>query len=66
MVIKRTMPDKEVLNATKKSATIASTFSITSNITTEDIINKIHLSNCLNEKKIEINCLAIYNALRHS
>lgn len=65
MVIKRTMPEKEVLNATKKSATIASTFSITSNITIKDIQSKIHRSNCLNEKKIEDNRLAIYDALWH-
>lgn len=65
MVIKRTMPEKEVLNATKKSATIASTFSITSNIPIKDIQSKIHRSNCLNEKKIEDNRLAIYGALWH-
>jgi len=60
-MIKRIIPNVEVLNATKKSATIASTFSITSNAVIKDKISKIHLSSCLNEKKIDCGRLAIYD-----
>jgi len=61
MIIKRIIPILEVLNATRKSATIASTFSITSNATIIDIIGKIHLSKCTNEKKMECCGFAIYD-----
>ena len=60
-MIKRTIPNVEVLNATKKSATIASTFSITSNAVIKDKISKIHLSSWMNEKKIDCGRLAIYD-----
>ena len=60
MIIKRIIPNREVLNATKKSATIASTFSTTSNAVTKLIISKIHLSSWIDEKKIESR-LAIYD-----
>jgi len=61
MMIKRIIPDIEVLNATKKSATIASTFSITSNATIIHNIGKIHFSRWMNEKKIDCGRPAIYD-----
>lgn len=60
-MIKRIIPNIEVLNATKKSATIASTFSITSNAAIKHNIGKIHLSIWMNEKKIDCGRLAIYD-----
>jgi hypothetical protein len=61
MMINRLIPNTEVLNATKKSATIASTFSITSNATIKHRISKILLSSCMKEKKMECSVSAIYD-----
>ena len=61
MIIKRIIPNREVLNPTKKSATMASTFSITSNAVIIHTIGKIHLSSWIEEKKIECGRLAIYD-----
>jgi hypothetical protein len=41
MIVNKVMPTVDVLNSTKKSATMASTFSITSNIIITKKITKI-------------------------
>lgn len=41
IIVKRVMPAVDVLNSTKKSATVASTFSITSKVTIIKKIKKI-------------------------